>query len=89
MNTYCFFVTLIFEVVLVVVDLTMVSFFKLSGLEEVSFLVVSITVFVDESVFTESDVAEPLPLQAARDVAMANIRKPILNEFFMIMVLSN
>ena len=72
--------------VFVVVVLTSVSFFKLSGLAEVSFFMVSTTVLDDESVFTESELAEPLPLQAAKEVATAKAKKVILNEFFMFFV---
>ena len=62
-----------------------VSFFNESGTVVVSFLVESVTeVMLDESVFTESTAAEPLPLQAANELAIANANKPVLNEFFMI-----
>jgi hypothetical protein len=77
-------VTLVFEVVFVVVVLTIVSFFKLSGFVVVSFLFESIIVLDDESVVNESVVADPLPLQAATDVAIAKARRQILNEFFMV-----
>jgi hypothetical protein len=55
----------------------------------VSFFMVSTTVLDDESVFTESELAEPLPLQAANEVATAKAKKAILNEFFMFLVLSD
>ncbi|MDB5010750.1 MAG: hypothetical protein JWQ06_1539 [Mucilaginibacter sp.] len=70
------------EDVLVVVILTVVSFFKLSGIAEVSFLMVSTMVLVTESVLTESVVAEPLPLHDANDTAAAKAKKLILNKFF-------
>jgi hypothetical protein len=77
-------VTLELELVLVVVVLISVSFFKVSGTADVSFLVVSVTLVVTESVFDVSAPEEPLPLQAATDVAMAKAKKPILNEFFIV-----
>jgi len=73
---------------LVVVVLIVVSFFKLSGVAEVSFLVVSTIVLLTESVLTESAPADPLPLQAANDVATAKAKRLILNEFFMIVILN-
>jgi hypothetical protein len=62
----------------------MVSFFRLSGTIEVSFVIVSFVVMDDELVVDESELAEPLPLQAAIDVAIAIAKKPILNEFFIV-----
>jgi len=78
---------------LIVVVLISVSFFKLSGIIDVSFRVVSFVVFVIESaVVTESVLADPFPLQAATDVATAKAKRLILNEFFIVwvvLVLSN
>lgn len=52
----------------------------------VSFLVEStlttVESFLVESTLTESVEAAPLPLQAAKEVAIAKAKKPILNEFF-------
>jgi hypothetical protein len=84
-KNYGFLVTLVFEVVLIVVDLTMVSFFKLSGFDEISFFIVSTMVLLDESVLTESVLAVPLPLQAANEAAIAKATNVIFNEFFMVM----
>jgi hypothetical protein len=47
---------------------------------------VSVTVvLIDESVLTESILAEPLPLQAANDAAMAKANNPFFNASFMIL----
>lgn len=67
----------------VFVVLTEVSFFKESGKALVSFLSESALVLVtDELVVTESAPADPLPLQAANDVAIAKASKPVFNVFF-------
>jgi uncharacterized protein YqhQ len=48
-----------------------------------------VSVLVTESVLTvvESVVAEPLPLQAANEVAIARAKKASLNEFFILIKL--
>jgi hypothetical protein len=81
-KNYGFLFTLVFEVVLMVVVLITVSFFRVSGIIEVSFFVVSFVVMVDESLVVVSELAEPLPLQATIDAAIATAKKPSLNEFF-------
>jgi hypothetical protein len=61
-----------------------VSFLVESTLTTVeSFLTESV---FTESVFTESVVAAALPLQAAKEVAIAKAKKPILNEFFIVIM---
>jgi hypothetical protein len=86
--TYYFLCVSVDRVLIVVVVVcTLVSFFKESGvIELVSFIVVSVTVvLIDESVLTESILAEPLPLQAANDAAMAKANNPFFNASFMIL----
>jgi len=75
--------------VVVVVVCTLVSFFKESGVRElVSLKVVSVNVVeLDESVWTESTLADPLPLQAANDTATVKTSNPFLTVFFMIVQL--
>jgi hypothetical protein len=56
-----------------------VSFFEVSAILEVSFLEVSVAVV--------SPPAVPLPLQAAKETAIANAKTLSLNEFFMLIFL--
>jgi len=57
-----------------------VSFLVESTLTTVESFLVEST--LTESVLTESVEVAPLPLQAAKEVAIAKAKKPILNEFF-------
>jgi hypothetical protein len=69
-----------------------IAFLEVSFLE-VSFLEVSVAIFIEVSAFLEVSESAlpdpPLPLQAAKDTAIAKANTPNLKEFFMLIFLSD